>query len=337
MTADVICISEADATALCHAALVASNTSDENAAYVAEALVQAEADGHGGHGLSRIPSYTAQSRVGKVDGFAVPSLEVLRPAAIAVDAGHGFAFPAIALAIPDLAQRCRSQGIAAAVIRRSHHFGVAGHACEKLAAQGMIAFMFGNAPKSMAPWGAREPVLGTNPIAFAAPMADGPPLVIDLATTSVVRGKILAARDLGEAIPEGWALDPDGNPTTDANLALQGTVAPMGGAKGAALGLMVEVMAACLTGSTLGADATSLFDDQGLPPDLGQTMLAIDAKALSGGMYTSRIAALAGIYHDLDGARLPGQRRLLAREKAAKEGLTIRSALLEQIKRIAGA
>ncbi|MEM0943598.1 MAG: Ldh family oxidoreductase, partial [Pseudomonadota bacterium] len=138
-------------------ALSASNTSAENARHTARALVRAEADGQAGHGLSRVPSYAAQAKAGKVDGHAVPELEILRPGLIRIDAGHGFAYPAIAKALPQLLIRANSCGIAAGSIHRSHHFGVAGHHCEDLADKGYIAFVYGNAPKAMAPWGATKP------------------------------------------------------------------------------------------------------------------------------------------------------------------------------------
>ncbi len=332
---DVTVLSLAEADALARAALEASNTSPENAAATAAALIRAEADGQGGHGLSRIPSYTAQSRAGKVDGHAVPKLEVVRPGAVRFDAGYGFAFPAIDLALPELAARARTNGIAIAAIHRSHHFGVAGHHCETLAEQGMVAFVYGNAPKALAPHGAKEPVLGTNPIAFAAPM-EGAPLVIDMAVTKVARGKILAAREIGAPIPADWALGPDGQPTTDAAVALKGSMAPIGGAKGAAIALIVEVMSACLAGAALGTEASSLFEPDGPPPDLGQTILAIDAQAVSGGRFAERMATLAGTYEALDGARMPGTRRLAARELARTEGLTLNAKRVQQIRQIAG-
>lgn len=328
-------LSLAEAGKLARAALVASDVSEAAAASVARALVLAEIDGQGGHGLSRIPSYTVQSRAGKVKGHAVPEIASAKPGVFRVDAGHGFAYPAIDLAIPELVARARMLGIAAASIHRSHHFGVAGHHCERLAEEGLIAFVYGNAPKAMAPWGAKAPVLGTNPIAFAAPMEPAA-LVIDMAVTTVARGKILAAKEVGEPIPEGWALGPDGSPTTDAATALKGTMAPMGGAKGAALALMVEVMSACLAGAALGTEASSLFDGEGGPPNLGQVIIAVDPGPLSGDIFEDRIADLAKIYEDLDGARLPGARRLAARTRAAQDGVAIKVALLKQIREIAG-
>lgn len=318
------------AEALVVAALVAADCAVEVAACVARALVRAEAEGQAGHGLSRVPFYAAQARVGKVRGQARPVLEDLRPGLFRIDAGHGFAYPAFQRALPELAARAKAQGIAACAITRSHHFGVAGHACEDLAAQGFVAFVYGNAPKSLAPWGAKEAVLGTNPIAFGAPMA-GAPLVIDMAVTTVAKGKIMAAAREGRAIPEGWALDAEGRPTTDPVAGMAGSMAPMGGAKGAALSLMVEVMSACLVGAALGYEASSLFDDKDGPPNLGQSLIAVDAAALSGGAFDERIATLAGIYDRLDGARLPGTRRLEARERAAREGLDLPGALVDEI------
>ncbi|MEM9232014.1 MAG: Ldh family oxidoreductase [Pseudomonadota bacterium] len=335
--AELVSITLKEAGELVEAALVAANTSPENAKITARALVRAEADGQGGHGLSRVPSYVEQARSGKVDGHAEPQMEILRPGLIRIDAGHGFAYPAIAKAIPQLLIRVNSCGVAAASIHRSHHFGVAGHHCEDLANRGYIGFVYGNAPKAMAPWGATQPVLGTNPIAFAAPLPDGPPLVIDMALTTVARGKILAAREVGADIPEGWALGPDGAPTTDPATALKGSMAPIGGAKGAALALMVEVMSAALAGAAFGTEASSLFDPDGLPPNLGQSILAIDADTMSGGTFLSRMADLAATYEDLDGVRLPGARRIDLRAQANAEGLRIDAGLLERIRELAAA
>lgn len=328
-------LSLAEAEALAAAALRAAGTAEANAKSVARALVRAEADGQGGHGLSRIPSYAAQCRVGKVRGAAVPVLEEVLPAVFRVDAGLGFAYPALDLAIPALATRARAHGIALAAIRHSHHFGVAGHAAERLAEAGCIGLVYGNAPRAMAPAGASVALLGTNPVGFAAPMPGGPPLVIDFATSMVARGKILAAREAAKPIPEGWALDAAGRPTTDPVAALAGTVAPMGGAKGAALALMIEVMAAGLTGGRIGAEASSLLDAEGPPPDIGQVLIAIDAAAVSGGGFAERMAAIATAYAGA-GARLPGTRRLQARERAAREGLGVDPVLLARIRELAG-
>lgn len=323
------------ARTLVDAALGAAGAEPGQAGPTTAALLRAEADGQAGHGLSRVPSYVAQVRTGKVRGDAVPDLTDAAPGVFRIDAGHGFAYPAFDLALPELTERARRLGVAAAAVHRSHHFGVAGHHCETLAEAGLVAFVYGNAPKALAPWGGRTPLLGTNPIAFGAPLPDGPPLVIDLAVTTVARGKILAAREVGEPIPEGWALGPDGAPTTDAAVALKGSMAPIGGAKGAALALMVEVMSACLAGAALSAHATSLFDGEGPAPDLGQSVIALDPETLSAGAFGERMRALVDLYDESEGVRLPGTRRIEVRERAAREGLQVKSALLAHIRELA--
>ncbi|MEO0822501.1 MAG: Ldh family oxidoreductase, partial [Pseudomonadota bacterium] len=212
------------AHALVTDALVASRTAPWAARPVADALVGAEAEGQAGHGLSRVASYAAQARSGKVDGFAEPALARPRPGFVAVDAAHGFAYPALALARGALAEAARENGIACAAVRRSHHCGALGQQVEALAEAGLIALMVANTPKAMAPWGGRAALFGTNPIAFAAPRAGAPALVIDLSLSRVARGKVMAAAKTGAAIPEGWALDPEGRPTTDPAAALAGTM-----------------------------------------------------------------------------------------------------------------
>lgn len=329
-------LSIVDATALVEAAFTASKVSPENAAVTARALVSSEVDGQPGHGLSRVPTYAAQSRVGKVDGFATPSAQRIRPALTLIDAAHGFAYPALDLAVEKLAESARMNGIAAAVIRRSHHFGQAGKPCERLAEQGFAAFIYGNSPKAMAPWGGRAARLGTNPIAFAAPLPDGPPLVIDLALSRQARGKVLAAKKAGRSIPEGWALDPEGRPTTDPDAAMAGTMIPIGEAKGAALALMVEVMSACLSASCLAFEASSFLDDKGPPPGVGQSLIAVDVDAASGGQFAERMSTLLAAYAE-DGVRLPGARRIENRARAAREGISVGDALLQEIRALAAA
>lgn len=322
----------ADAEDLIAATLVAARTSEANARSVARALVAAEADGLKGHGLSRVPSYAAQARVGKVDGYAQPTLERPRPAVLAVDAAHGFAYPALDLALARLPGATRETGVAAAAIRRSHHCGAAGHPVERLAEAGLVALLFANTPSAIAPQGGSLAVYGTNPIAFACPLPGRPPIVVDLALSVVARGNIIAAKQRGEAIPEGWALDRHGRPTTDADAALQGTMVPLGGAKGTALALMVELLAAGLTGARYAAEASSFIDAEGGPPGTGQLLLALDPDALGGPGALERFAALAAAIEGQEGARLPGSRRLASRAKAAREGLTIGEALLAEIK-----
>src|SRR4029077_844998 len=246
-----------------------------------------------------------------------------------VDAANGFAYPAIEAAITLLPELAHTSGIACAAIRRSHHCGAAGHPVERLAERGLVAMMFANTPAAIAPWGAAKPVFGTNPVAFACPLPGRPPVVVDLALSKTARGNILAAKQKGERIPEGWALDADGKPTTDPDAALAGTMLPLGDAKGTALVLMVELLAAGLTGANFAADASSFLDDKGPPPGTGQLIVAFDPPAFGG--WGEHVARLIASIEAQAGARLPGARRLAARRKAASEGLGVDDVLVASI------
>src|SRR6056297_358776 len=313
-------IAIAEAERLVAAALEASDVSAENARSVARALVAAEVDGQSGHGFSRVAAYAAQARSGKVAGRAVPEATRVAPPCLRIDAGHGFAFPAIDLAVERLAALAAETGIAAAGITRPHHCGQLGAHVERLAERGLVALMVANAPKAMAMWGGRRAVFGTNPIAFAAPMAEAPPLVIDLSLSKVARGKVMAASKAGREIPEGWALDTDGNPTTDPGAALAGTMVPAGDAKGAALALMVEILASTLTGAMPSHAASSFFDADGPPPGVGQFLIAIQPDTMLGTAFAPRLVALADEITAEEGTRLPGTRRLAARAAALRDG-----------------
>ncbi|MFE3836125.1 Ldh family oxidoreductase [Pseudogemmobacter sonorensis] len=319
-----------DARALAAAALRRNGADPAAAQSVARALVQAEADGFKGHGLSRLPSYVAQLRTGKVRGDAVPQASLPRPGALLVDAGLGFAFPALDLAVERLPALARRQGIACAGIARSHHCGAAGYFVETLAQAGLVAMLFANTPAAMAPWGGRRAVFGTNPIAFACPRPDAPPMVVDLALSTVARGNIANAAKKGEKIPPGWAFDAEGRPTTDPAMALGGTMAPLGDAKGIALALMVELLAAGMIGANYAAEASSFLDDRGGPPGTGQLLIALDPSAFSENAL-ARFGQLAAMVEDQDGARLPGSRRLAARAAANRDGLKVDEALLRDI------
>ena len=319
----------AEAEDLVGRTLARCRTGADNARSVARALVAAEADGLKGHGLSRLPSYAAQAKAGKVDGYAVPQASRPRAGTVLIDAGHGFAYPAIALAETILPEMARIAGIACAGITRSHHCGAAGHPVERLAEAGLVAMLFANTPGAIAPWGGATAVFGTNPVAFACPLPGAAPIVVDLSLSKVARGNILAARQKGERIPEGWALDPSGAPTTDPEAALAGTMLPLGDAKGTALALMVELLAAGLTGANYAAEASSFLDAEGPPPGTGQLIIAFDPDAFSGGL--AHFGRLAAMIEAQPGARLPGSRRLAARARAQRDGLAVSDALVREI------
>ncbi len=312
-------------------ALIRCGTSDANARSVARALVRAEAIGLKGHGLSRVASYAAQAKNGKIDGHAKPAVTRPKPAILAIDAAHGFAYPALDIvrgALPDIV---RAQGVGVAAVRRSHHCGAAGLPVEDLAQAGLVSLLFANTPAAMAPWGGRTAVFGTNPIAFACPRAGGPPMVVDLSLSKVARGNIMAAKQRGVPIPEGWALNAEGRPTTDANAALAGTMVPLGDAKGTALALMVEILAAGLTGSNYAADASSFLDDKGGPPGTGQLIIALDPQAIGGDAALDRFEALTFAISEQSGARVPGGKRAALWQQALEAGLAVDTQVVDTI------
>jgi (2R)-3-sulfolactate dehydrogenase (NADP+) len=313
--------------------LVASRTSEANARVTARALVGAEADGQMGHGLVRVPSYAEQARAGKIDGFAKPEISG-GGAARRVNAGTGFAYPAIELALEALAPLARELGVASAGIYASHHCGQAGRHVERLAEAGLVAFAYANTPSAMAFHGGSRSRLGTDPLAFAAPVPGRAPLVIDMALSVVARSKIVAAKAKGETISAGWAVDEDGEPTLDANKALAGTLLPIGGAKGSALALIVEILCGALAGAHFGWEASGFMDAKGGPPRLGQFLIALDPQHFAGESFAGRMTELVTTIA-ADGARLPGDRRLATRERAAKEGLGIADELHAQIQELA--
>lgn len=316
-------LSLAEAEARAAAVLVASGTREDNARAVARALVLAEADGLPGHGLIRLRTYAAQVRSGKVDGMATPLAEQTRPGALRIDAANGFAYPALDLAADRLALLAPEQGIAFAGVHRSGHCGAMGLIVERLARLGLIGLMVANTPAAMAPWGGRRPLFGTNPIACAFPY-EPDPVVIDLSLSKVARGQILAAKQRGAAIPEGWALDAEGQPATDPDAALKGTMIPAGDAKGAALALMVEALAAGATGACYAVDASSFLDAAGRPPGTGQMLIAMAPEPGGGGI--AHLGALFAAMTEEPGVRLPGARRIKARRRAEAEGLAVPAA-----------
>ncbi|MEP1207355.1 MAG: Ldh family oxidoreductase [Rhizobiaceae bacterium] len=319
--------------ALVRDAFMRCNTSAANADSVATALVAAELAGQTGHGLRRVTSYCGQSLSGKVDGHATPSAEKPAAATLKIDAANGFAYPALDLMQAQLPAMARECGIAIAGISRSHHCGVAGVIMEKLANEGLVALMFANTPAAMAPWGGNKALFGTNPIAFAAPQSNGGggAIVVDVSLSKVARGKIMAAKQKGEPIPEGWALGPDGEPVTDPNIALQGTMVPLGDAKGTALALMVELMAASLIGANTADKATSFFDAEGAPPGVGQTIIAIDPTKIGGAGAIDRFADMAASIAAQSGARVPGHRRQQLKQELLQNGIAVPADLRAEI------
>jgi (2R)-3-sulfolactate dehydrogenase (NADP+) len=321
-------LSLTEAETLARSALAIAGANADMAATTARALTAAEASGQAGHGLSRVPQYAAFLRNGRADGNATPRIVNERGGAVLVDARHGLAYPALALAEAEAAWRARAHGIAIAGVTNSHHSGAMGLPVARLAQQGLVALAFTNSPAAMPVPGGRRPLMGTNPIAAAFPRGTAPPLVIDMALSEVARGKIMVAAKEGRAIPEGWALDAQGHPTTDPNAALSGAMLAMGGTKGALLAMVVELLCCALTGAAFGFEADSFFTDDGNRPRLGQALLVMDPGALGGaGAFAERIETFVAAMAADDGVRLPGSRRDALAAQARAQGLEIPDAL----------
>ncbi|WP_171230234.1 Ldh family oxidoreductase [Ruegeria sp. HKCCA4008] len=318
-------------------ALVAAGTSDENARPLAVATAATEADGVASHGLAYIPIYCEHVQCGKVDGQAKPALETPRPGLIRVDAKTGFAHSAIDLGFEALIPAAREQGIAALAITNSYNCGVLGYHTYRLAQAGLVGLGFTNAPASIAPSGGSKPVVGTNPFSIAAPGTDGQPaLLIDQSASTIAKSEVMKHAREGKAIPVGWALDADGNPTTDPDVGLKGSMAPSGGYKGVGVALLTEVMAAALTGSTLGLNASPFSGTAGGPPKTGQFFIAIEPVASSAGLFSNAMATLVESVRAQDGAHLPGDGRRKSRLSSSKAGVAVNSATLSKIEAILG-
>ena len=322
---------------LAAAALQRAGASAEMARITAHALVAAEAQGLGSHGLARVAQYAGHLRHGRVNGHAQPAVVRSRAAACLVDADEGLAFPACALAVREAIARARAAGAAFAGDTRSHHFGAAAWHLDPVAAAGMVGLAFGNSPAAMPAWGGRRAIFGTNPIAAVFPRRGAPPLTIDLSLSEVARGKLMVAAREGKPIPQGWALDKDGNPTTDPKAGLEGMMLPAGGVKGAMLALMVELICCALTGAAFGFEADSFFTDEGNRPRIGQAFVVIDPDAVGGhDVFHERIETLvATMLLDAE-VRLPGQRRVDLARRAEAEGIEVAAPLLAQLESLAG-
>jgi (2R)-3-sulfolactate dehydrogenase (NADP+) len=317
-------------------ALEKAGASPAMAEAAAKHLVRAEEQGLASHGMSRVPFYCAFLRNGRADGAARPKMVADRAAVCLIDNCDGLPYESSEWAVADVIQRARRNGIGFAGIANSAHVGVLGIHLLPVAAAGMVGVAFTNSPAAIPAWGGRKALFGTNPVAFAFPRAKGDPLVIDLALTTVVRGKIMLAMQKGERIPEGWALDRHGKSTTDPKEAIEGgSLFPIGGAKGAMLALAFELVCAALTGSAIGTEADSFFAEQGNKPRIGHAFLAIDPGALAGReRYLERVETVICTMLADEGVRLPGARRFASERKLAG-GIDIADELMARIEKLA--
>lgn len=319
-------------TALVAAALQAAGANAAMARSTAQALVLAEAQGLGSHGLSRVGQYSTHLRNGRANGAAQPQVTQRKGGALVVDAQQGLAFGACALAVQEAVAAAREQGVAFVGVVNSHHCGVVVDHLRPVAAAGMVGLGFANSPAAMPAAGGKHAIFGTNPIAAVFPRRDADPLMVDLSLSEVARGKLMVAAKAGKSIPLGWALDAQGQPTTDPQAGLAGSMLPVGAAtspKGAMLALVVELLVTALIGAQFGFQASSFFVDEGNAPRIGQAFIVIDPGALAGAeaFYDRMELLMAEILSD-EGVRLPGARRDALWRQAQAQGLEVPDAVL---------
>ncbi len=263
-----------------------------DARLLADSLVTAELWGHSSHGMLRLPWYAARLRSGAMEPVTRPTVVTDSGPLVVLDGNHGIGQVLTAQAVDLGIERARAHGIAGVAVRNSNHFGTAAYFTRRAAEAGCVALLATNASPAMAPWGGREKAVGTNPWSIAAPGGSYGPVVMDIANTAVARGKIYLAKERGVSIPEGWAADADGVPTTDAREAVHGLILPMAGHKGYAISFMFDVLAGVLTGSSFGTGVAGPYDPE-RRSGCGHFLMVVDVAAMQpADEFASRMEAL---------------------------------------------
>jgi LDH2 family malate/lactate/ureidoglycolate dehydrogenase len=320
-----------DVVAYCAALFERAGMPADDARLASLQLVTADLRGVESHGIVRVPIYVERLQRGAMD--ARPAMRVVRetPGTAVFDGGNGMGQVVGQRAMELAVAKARAHGDPVFVsVRNSNHFGAAAWFAEIAAASGMIglAFTIGGI-NHMVPWGGAEAMLGNNPFAVAFPMADAPPLVLDMACSVAARGKIIVAAKEGRSIPPDWAVDRDGRPTTDAIAALEGFVAPVGGPKGYALTLAIGLLSTMLSGANFGSEVTHMYDDFERPQNIGHLFGVLPIATFEPEVFFERMAK-AG--REVRGVRrapgveriyLPGEREALLAERRRREGLPV--------------
>jgi (2R)-3-sulfolactate dehydrogenase (NADP+) len=322
------------ATQLVQDTLSRAGASAHMASSTARALVLAEAQALSSHGLSRVTQYATQLRNGRVNGQAVAGVIKRKGATLVIDAQQGLAFPACDLAISEAISLAATHGVAFVGVINSHHCGAVIDHLRPLAEKALVGIGFANSPAAMPMAGGKHAIFGTNPIAAIFPRRDALALMLDLSLSEVARGKLMVADEKGQSIPEGWALDAQGNPTTNARAGMEGFMLPIGAAsssKGSVLALMVELLVSAVIGAHFSYEADTFFVEAGNQPRIGQAFIVIDPAALSGSEhYFDRMEAIiAEMLRDPE-VRMPGVRREAIRLASEQGGVAVADTLVAQ-------
>lgn len=322
-------ISAEDLQARVEAIFAAAGVNAVQRGAITRAMVAAERDACKSHGIFRIEGLLRTIKAGKVNASAVPSVAPdPAPAIVRVNAERGFANAALELGLPLLAERARTQGIAALAINDCVHFSALWLEVEALAERGLAGLAMCPSYATVAPTGGNAPLLGTNPFAFGWPREGGNPYVFDFATSVAARGEIELHRRAGKALPEGWAIDRDGAPTTDPTAALAGAMLPFGGHKGSAIGTMIELLGGIMIGDLTSQEALQALGTTTLLPRHGDLVIALSPDAFNAGRAGFSLSRAEALFDAIagQGARLPSQRRYAARGVTRTSGITLTDA-----------
>jgi len=337
---DTVRLSLDQVESLATRALLAHGYSDAQAAAVARTVTAAERDGCTSHGLFRIPFYVAALKNAEVDAKAVPTVATDDSAIVHVDGERGFCPLALETGLPVLADTARRHGIAALAIHEVYNIAALWPEVERLATEGLVAFAFTASNACVAPAGGTRPVYGTNPMAFGWPRENRSPMVFDQASSACARGEIQLHLRAGKPLPEGWAIDEHGEPTTDPAAALAGAQLPFGGHKGAAIALMVELLAGALIGDLFSTESKARDTAKTGAPFGGEYVIAIDparhARADGGTRQFDRAEGLFAEVLSQAGTRLPSDRRYATRPNSLANGIEVVASLHATLEEMAG-
>jgi LDH2 family malate/lactate/ureidoglycolate dehydrogenase len=266
-------VNAAEAQRYVEQVLAANGVPVKNAAIVAKCLVAADLRGVDTHGMNRVPSYMERIRQGVLSATAEPELKQVTPVVAHVDAHNGFGFVAAKAGMAAAIESAKTYGIGMASVAHSNHYGMAAWLVQEAIDAGMMSLVFTNSSPALPVWGGRSKLMGVSPIACGAPGKDHS-FILDMAPSVAARGKIYKAKRRGEKIPMDWALDGEGKPTDDPAKALEGVMLPMGGPKGSALSVMMDVFSGVLSGSAFAGQVTGPYDPS-KPSDVGHFLVAI--------------------------------------------------------------
>jgi LDH2 family malate/lactate/ureidoglycolate dehydrogenase len=313
---------------------------EADAAVAADSLVQADLEGNESHGISRLGIYAKRMREGRIAARPDIRYEAFG-SVLKVDGGNGLgqvvSFRALETAIP----MARESGILGLFVRNSNHFGTAAYFCQQVCRENMALIAMTNSPPGIAPWGGKKAFLGTNPIAFGFPARQEPPVIIDMSSSVVARGKIILANKVGEPIPPGWAIDEEGIETTDPAAALRGAVLPLGGPKGYALAMAIEIITGVLSGAAFGPHVNNLYREGDPPANVGHCFILLDISKWM--QLDDYFAILEQLVHEVKAVPkskdayeifYPGERRYDKCVRRSNEGLQVPQEVLDELKRL---